>query len=45
MDPMIASSPYLQALFAANPQGAQGSMGGAAYQQLAQLYGGGGGNT
>jgi hypothetical protein len=42
MDPMIASSPYLQALFAANPQGAQGSMGGAAYQQLAQLYGGGG---
>jgi hypothetical protein len=43
MNPMIASSPYLQALFAANPAGAQGSMGGAAYQQLAQLYGGNGG--
>lgn len=45
MNPMIASSPYLQALFAANPAGAQGTMGGAAYNQLAQIYGGGGGTA
>lgn len=35
---MIAGSPYLQQLYGSNPGAAAGASGGAAYQQLAQIY-------
>lgn len=38
LDPMIASSPYLQGLMAMNPAGVQGAMSPAASNQLAMLY-------
>lgn len=38
MNPGIAGSSYLQSLYGNNPAAANGAAGGAAYQQLGQIY-------